>query len=283
MNLNKSDRVQISDNRTLWNDKIGIILSDISETDDLESYIKVKVFLDNEKSVIQTFQINQLTKINDSQINEQISLDTKESFIKYFLGKDCKFKGFDYDELYSKYEDDDGNYVFAESDLEYINYYKYLETLPCKIIKCCIADSFDSSTTIYDNFVSSFWDIEFENKDTLSAVCGEDIKVIGINWKKLNESLDTKVKEIDIIKPYLIEEDFDNKIESWIFASKIAYAENISESDLIILAKKFKHKVYQIITSNKVINIIAAKSISKDDVIEQYGKYLLGFESIKEI
>ena len=290
----KNSRVIISDDRALWNNKTGIVLSNNIDMSDQESEVKVKVQINDEKFVIQTFPLSALslkdaisedtqdTDTLKSSEDKNISIRNAEEFIEYFIGKNCKFKGFNYDELFSKVEDDEGNYVFRDSDLEYINYYEYLKSLNGKIIRCAIYDSYNPQRSLLKNFNSAFWDIKFDNGDTLTAIIGEDIVLSKNTFDNINESRNTKVIK-DIIKPYIISSDFDEEKESWLFASKIATAENIPESEILKIAANLKYRIFKVHVQNKTINIIASSKIDANDIEEDYAGYLPGFISIERV
>lgn len=295
MKLTKNSKVIIKDSRPLWKDKTGIILSNDIDSNNKNQEIKVKVDIGNGKFVIQTFLLNTLeATINENSeeiiVNENIksSIHSTKDFKDYFINKSCKFNGFDYDELFSKIENDEGEIVFRDSDIEYIEYYESLKHMNCVINRCALIDTYDDSRSLEDNFKSAFWDLQFENNDILQAVSGECISINDVNWKDLNESLSKKInydpKDCeDIIKPYLIASDLDSEYESWFFVNRIAVAENIPEYIVIEIAKKFKYKVFLINTELRQSFIVASKKITKEDIILEYAQYLPGFISVEDI
>lgn len=218
---------------------------------------------------------------NIYELYKEISSDkpytSTQAFIESFINKDCKFLGYEYDELYAKHENDKGDYVFDDDDLEYINYYKYLETLKCKIINCAMLD-YSSKKSIMENFKDSFWDLIFENGDTLTAISGESIQLLdkSIFENYLTESIITP-RTADLIESYF-GEDID-----WLFVSKIATAEDIPESEIIENALQNKYKVIAITTEYKSTYIILAKHTDEKSLLRDYASYLPGFKKIERI
>lgn len=102
--------------------------------------------------------------------------------------------------------------------------------------------------------------------------------------ENLNEDLSIKNEDEDIIKPYVVFEDIDgNEVPSWIFVSRIAAAENVDEDAVLELAKKGNYKIFCLSCGLDDKDIIADKSITKEDIWNDYGDYVLGPATLYEV
>lgn len=282
--LNKNDKVRIISKNNFWNNKIGIIISDVTE-ENLDN-ITVKVFLDenNNKYIIETFSEDNLElESKNENLAEKLNFKSEEDFKNYFIGKDCKFLGLDYNNLYAKHEQDDGEYTFNDEDLSEINYYESLRKIPCVISDCVLTNIDDDFSDIEDSFNSSYWDLEFENDEFLSGISGDRIKVLDLDLSSLNENLEDK-KEEDYIRNYVYAETFNNEeVPSWFFVDKIANAENKTSKEIIKFAKEHKYKVYAIRSLNFNKKVIAAPKCTPQMVEDEYADYLLGESEVVEV
>lgn len=293
--INKNDKVMIVNTNDIWQGKSGIVLS-ISDDKLLNSSgedvteVKVKVHFDSDnlnKSIIQTFPLNCLELYAVENLNEavedlaDIDLNSKDDFINYFIGKKCKFKGFNYSELYAKHEQEDGTFEYDKEDLEYINYYRDLEKLDCEITSCVLIDSFDEFETPEENFNSAYWAVEFSNGDTLPAICGSDLELT----ENLFESLSKKAPDlVDYIRDYVYADSIDDEnLPSWFFVNKIAAAENVTEDDVLKVAKYFKYKIYAIIANHFYKKVVAAPACTEEMIYNDYADYLNGTVVVKEV
>ena len=86
--LKKNSRVKITDNRPLWHNKEGIVISSITDLTDLDQYVKVKVNLGDNKNVIQTFLLQDLLLIEDNKDfkSEYLNEDMQNTNQKDSLG-----------------------------------------------------------------------------------------------------------------------------------------------------------------------------------------------------
>ena len=89
-------------------------------------------------------------------------------------------------------------------------------------------------------------------------------------------------KKDDPLHKYLYIEDADGKeIPSWIFLEKLNTAEPCI--DVFREAKKRGYKVFNIMADSGYWKIaIAAKEIKAEDIVEDYGDYLLAHKVIVE-
>lgn len=246
--LKKDDKVSIINLNNYWKDKKGIVISQSTNTqieNDLDiTEVKVKIDL-NGKNVIQIFPRYCLSKILLEE-NEKLN---KKDFINNYIGKYCEFLGFNYDELFSKYVNDNNELVYDVEDQEQIDFYDNLKYQKCFITACSISDSFDPDASLIKNFKECFWDLEFENGTILETISGENINVTVI--ESLHENLNK-----DIIKNYVYLKDIDGLIlPYWIYLDKICKAEDLKSQQLINIIKKSKYKLY-LITSNSVSRLI---------------------------
>lgn len=279
--MNKNDKVEILDTGDIWEGKTGVVVAEGEELitvdgDDLtEVTVRVNFKDDDgdEKHVDQIFARKFLKPLstNETLHENLIVISNIEDFTKCFLGKDCSFKGFDYDDIYCKKCQDDGEYDYDPEDKEEIECFKSLENKPAKIVGCLVTDGFDECDNITENFNRCFWNLEFGDGKILEAVCGTDISVNMSVSEKLTEDLDVSFKDVDekedIIKDYVILTDLDdNEIPSWMFAAKIAAAEGISDDAILEIAKKLKYRVFCLSCGIQDRMIIAAKSITKEDI-----------------
>lgn len=102
----------------------------------------------------------------------------------------------------------------------------------------------------------------------------------------LNESLlnEAKEKPEDIIHKYIYLQDLDDKeIPAWNFAARIATAEDMEEGCVCELALDLGYKLFAIEAPAFFRNIIAAKEIKAEDIMEEYGDFLQGKAYIREI
>lgn len=122
-----------------------------------------------------------------------------------------------------------------------------------------------------------------DNKNVIETFLLSDLELIDFKDQEtlecLNEKLEIYENKIkDIIKPYLIVSDFDDKeSESWFFANRIAIAENLDVSEIIKIAKSLKYPVFKIKTQLKEILIIGSRKITADMLENEYGRFLLGY------
>lgn len=290
--LKKNDKVKIINTSNIWKDKTAIV---ISQSDD-EMFdenglditdVKVKVIFseDSSKTVIQEFpryclEIESKNESLNEFYNDKLNLASEEDFKQYFVDKKCKFNGFDYSKLFKKVEDEDGNMTYSEEDLEYIEYYKELENIDCRITSCALIDSFDIFETPKNNFNSAYWNIEFENGDILPAICGDDLTLLDVKLESLCESKNTKD---DYIKDYVYTETLDDILPSWFFIDKIAAAENIKSDTIVTDAKLLGYKIYKISAPHFDKLAVAASKCSKDIILDDYADYLQGNVEVKEI
>lgn len=297
--MKKNDKVKIIDTGDIWEGKTGTVVSEGDEliTVDGEDLTEVTVRVNFEDDEGEEQHVNQIFARKCLELESEAE-DLKESFVvisdlddfsKCFLGKDCSFKGFDYDDVYCKTCQEDGEFDYCPEDKEEIEHYKSLENRPCKIVGCLPTDGFDECGTIAENFDRCFWDVDFGNGEILEAVCGKDLKVNLSVPKALKESLDEVSykdveKDDDIIKPYVTMEDIDGKeYPSWMFAAKIAAAEGISEDAVIEIAERLKYKIFCLSVGINDRQIIAAKGVKKDDIWSDYGDYVLGPATLYEV
>lgn len=259
--LKKDDKVSIINLNNYWEDKKGIVISQSNDTqieNDLDiTEVKVKIDL-NGKNIIQIFPRYCLSKILTEE-NEKL---TKKDFINNYIGKYCEFLGFNYDELFSTYVNDENELTYDEEDQEQIDFYENLKSQKCFITNCSISDSFDPNASLTKNFKECFWDLEFENGITLETVSGENINVIFI--ESLHENLNK-----DIIRDYVYLRDIDGfTLPYWIYLDKICKAEDMKSQQLINIIKKSKYKLY-LITSNSTSRlIVTAPEYDKDSIID---------------
>lgn len=292
--LVRNDKVKIINASNIWKNKKAIVISqsndEIFDENGLElTTVKVKVFFGDEKdskTVIQEFPRHCLEleskneSLNELYQNKELNLASVEDFKEYFIDKSCRFSGFDYSKLFKKVRKDNGELAYSDEDLEYIAYYKSLESLPCKISSCALIDSFDMFETPEENFNSAYWNIEFTNGDTLPAVIGEDLILLDIKFESLCEA---KEAVEDYVKDYVYTATLDDDIPSWFFADKIAAAENIKTEKVLKDAKTLGYNIYEITADHFSKKVIAAKKCLKDVVLDDYGDYLQGNVEVKDI
>lgn len=291
--LTKNDKVKIINTNNVWKDKEAIVISqDEEEEFDAKGLditdVKVKVIFDPEnpsKNVVQHFPrycLELATKnecINEFYITSEDKIDV-ETFKNYFIGQDCKFNGFDYSKLFKPVRDKDNRLTYTEEDLEVIEYYKDLENINCYISACTLSDSFDSQRSLYDNFRSAYWDIEFDTGDILPAVSGDNLSLKTFKFENIQESI---IKPEDYIKDYVYSDTLDDQIPSWFFVDKIAAAENIKQAAIIKDAKLLGYKLYKISAPYFEKIIVAANKCLKSTIIDDYADYLQGDMEVLEI
>ena len=100
--ITKNSNVLIKDSRKLWNNKTGIVVSNIID-DSLDQYIKVKVNLGDNKNVIETFLLSDLELIFS---DDPLALENLNEAINFksAIIKQCAKKARDY--IVSKYGTD---------------------------------------------------------------------------------------------------------------------------------------------------------------------------------
>ena len=99
--LKKNSRVKIIDDRPLWHNKEGIVISSTIDLTDLDQYVKVKVNLGDNKNVIQTFLLRDLSLLEDNKdstfeclneyMHENLNTDTsktKDVIAPYLIASD---------------------------------------------------------------------------------------------------------------------------------------------------------------------------------------------------
>ena len=281
--FSKNDEVIIvSDN--FWNNKIGKVISDSNDTiieDDKDiTEVTVSVEFDKDKYIIQLFPRYQLLKYTKNEnLVEILTLNNTEKFKKYFIGKSCTFDGLDYSEIYAMHEQDDGSYDFDEEDLDDINYYKSLTKIPCKITDCVLMDDFDPDVSIEDNFLSCYWDLEFETGDQLFAISGENVTLDDLNLKILSEAFDNSKEVIDdYLHDYVADVD-----SAWFFIDKIADAEGKSRKEILNDAKKLGYKIYSLTSGKHNKLIVAASEYSADEILNDCIDYYNDDVTIQEV
>lgn len=292
--LKRNDKVKIINTSNIWRNKNAIVISqsddEIFDENGLDiTDVKVKITFgdeENPKTIIQEFPRHCLElEVKNENLNElyqdkKLNLTSEEEFKDYFVDKRCKFNGFDYSKLFKKIEDKDGSLTYSEEDLEYINYYKELEKIPCRIAACALIDSFDLFETPEENFISAYWNIEFDNGDMLPAISGEDLTLLDVKFESLCES---KQAIEDYIRDYVYTETLDDILPSWFFVDKIAAAENLKSDNIVKDAKLLGYKIYKISAPHFDKLVVAASKCLSETILDDYGDYLQGNVEVKEI
>lgn len=113
--------------------------------------------------------------------------------------------------------------------------------------------------------------------------CGKEVCECNDN---LNESLikeEKKEEKFDCIYPYVYIEDIDGEeVPSWNFAAKIATAEDVEKEIILDCAKDHKYKIFVIQAPNFQKEIVAAKEITLEDIMNDYAEFLQGNAVVKE-
>ena len=294
--LKRNDKVKIINASNIWKNKNAIV---ISQSDD-EMFdengldvtdVKVKITFgdeENPKTVIQEFPRHCLeleTKnesLNELYEAEKLNLASEEDFKNYFIDKRCRFNGFDYSKLFKPVKQKDNSLSYSEEDLEYINYYKDLEKIPCRIVACALIDSFDLFETPKENFISAYWNIEFDNGDMLPAISGVNLTLLDVKFEALCENKNKDSIE-DYIKDYVYTETLDDILPSWFFVDKIAAAENLKAENVVKDAKLLGYKIYKISAPHFDKLALAASKCLPETILDDYGDYLQGNVEVKEI
>lgn len=289
--MKKNDKVKIVGTGDIWEGKTGVVIDQGQELitvdgDDLtEVTVRVKFDTDDKSKFInQIFarKFLELESASESLKEDFLVITDLDRFKNYFLGKECKFKGFDYDEIFCKKEQDNGDFDYDEDDLAEINYFKDHENKPCKIINCLATDGYDDYASVKDNFDRCYWDVDFGEGEIIEGISGANLIT---NIEAVNESFSYKNIDAntDIIRDYVYLVDMnDEDIPSWFFAGKIAAAEGISEEAVLDIANELKYKIFKLECGNSEKFIIAAKGCKQEDIMNDYGDYLLGPATICE-
>lgn len=293
--LKRNDKVKIINTSNIWRNKNAIVISqsddEIFDENGLDiTDVKVKITFgdeENPKTVIQEFPRHclELEAKNEKNLNElyeteKLNLASEEEFKNYFIDKRCRFNGFDYSKLFKPIRKNDNSFSYSEEDLEYINYYKELEKIPCRIVACALIDSFDLFETPKENFISAYWNIEFDNGDMLPAISGENLTLLDVKFESLHES---KKAVEDYIKDYVYTETLDDILPSWFFVDKIAAAENLKTDTVIRDAKILGYKIYRVSAPHFDKLAIAASKCLPETLLDDYGDYLQGNVEVKEL
>lgn len=89
-NISKNDKVKIIDQRPLWKDKQGTVISTVEDQVE-DQNVKVKVDFGNNKNVIETFLLSQLELLETNNkstaecLNENTDISMQESADSYYL------------------------------------------------------------------------------------------------------------------------------------------------------------------------------------------------------
>lgn len=122
------------------------------------------------------------------------------------------------------------------------------------------------------------------SKDNLKVIEKDDYLTESIKEKNMFIDTDKNHFKNDFIYPYVFISDLDdNIVHSWMFADKIATAEDVSVDCVIKAARTNHYKIYLLTAYKFKKIIIAAPKCTIDTVYDEYGNYLLGKPKIIDI
>lgn len=301
MKFEKNDQVRIVDTGDVWEGKIGKVYSEQDEeilTTDGHDLTQVDVLVkidtaEGEKQVMKNFNRENLQPVQEESLVEQTlnedaqdqekPIESEEEFIQHFIGKSGVFRGFDYEDLFTKVEQEDGSFDFKEEDTEEIDYYRLHEGQSCTIVASVVAD-WEPWDSIEDSFNRSRWDIQLIDGTSLEAIPGYAIDLSPAPshvFDDLDEAWDPQKREknhndYDIVEPFVYQDYGDEElIPSWCLLERVASYYGVDASTVLEYCRKYKHKVWNLmgpVVSPRLI--VAAKEITADDLKEAYADYV---------